>query len=162
MTRLALIALMLLSTFDPANACEAIDRRIDLDELRTRKPIVGEEVRRTAMYGMRREGNVLKRQSGVDYEVLSETAVVAVLAGRVDKAQQFDQYGNAIVVDHGAGLKTLYAQLDGIAVRAGECVLAGQILGHAGTTDRTTHPKLHFEASDDGAFIYPLLPPRRQ
>ena len=59
-------------------------------------------------------------------------------------------YGNAIVIDHGNGLATLYAHASALHVRAGQDVRRGQVIGDIGSTGYSTGPHLHFEVRQDG------------
>ncbi len=54
-------------------------------------------------------------------------------------------YGNYIVLDHGNGFQTLYAHLNRYFVNAGDSVGQGTVIGHVGSTGRSTGPHLHFE-----------------
>jgi murein DD-endopeptidase MepM/ murein hydrolase activator NlpD len=53
--------------------------------------------------------------------------------------------GNAIVIDHGLGVYTIYMHLKEILVEQGAVVESGQLIGIIGTTGRSTGPHLHFE-----------------
>ncbi len=54
-------------------------------------------------------------------------------------------YGNYVVLDHGNGIQTLYAHLNRYFVNAGDSVGQGTVIGHVGSTGRSTGPHLHFE-----------------
>jgi len=54
-------------------------------------------------------------------------------------------YGNAIVLDHGDGVTTLYGHLKKIRVRSGDAVAAGSVIGTVGDTGNATTTHLHFE-----------------
>ncbi|MCR5522429.1 MAG: peptidoglycan DD-metalloendopeptidase family protein [Clostridia bacterium] len=60
-------------------------------------------------------------------------------------------YGNYCEIDHGNGIKTLYAHADDIAVSVGAAVTQGQLLGHIGQTGNATTPHLHFEVKTKAA-----------
>lgn len=64
-------------------------------------------------------------------------------------------YGFHVVLDHG-GLETLYAHMSRIAVRAGQWVEAGQVIGYVGSTGWSTGPHLHFEVRVNGLVKNPL------
>ena len=65
-------------------------------------------------------------------------------------------YGKQVVIDHGNGYLTRYAQLDTILVRAGDSVAEGQQIGTMGSTGRSTGPHLHFEVIHDGSPVDPM------
>jgi len=64
-------------------------------------------------------------------------------------------YGNWVVVDHGSGESTLYAHLNSIAVRVGQKVAPGDMVGRLGTTGNSTGPHLHYEQRRNGSVIHP-------
>ena len=66
-------------------------------------------------------------------------------------------YGFYVRVRHGGGFTSLYGHLRNFAVQNGDRVRAGQVLGFAGLTGRTTGPHLHFEVELDGVRRNPLL-----
>ena len=95
------------------------------------------------------------QHNGVDIRGDTGDPVTAVLDGEVLSAQSCPFYGNTVVVYHGAGLSTVYAHLDFLAVGPDDEVEAGELLGAMGSTGRTTGPHLHFEARIDGTAIDP-------
>jgi murein DD-endopeptidase MepM/ murein hydrolase activator NlpD len=96
---------------------------------------------------------------GVDWKAPAGTSVRAAAAGTVKVATvhypEQDDWGTVIVLDHGQGLQTFYSHLDSLAVTIGERVSAGQTVGAAGTTGKTTGPHLHFEVWMNGAPVDP-------
>ncbi len=64
-------------------------------------------------------------------------------------------YGNAIVLDHGDGVTTLYGHLQRIRVRSGDAVAAGSVIGTVGETGNATTPHLHFELRVGGEEVDP-------
>ena len=64
--------------------------------------------------------------------------------------------GNAVVIDHGWGVYTLYAHMSSILVSLGDIVQTGQVIGLAGTTGRSTGPHLHWEVWVHGVPVNPL------
>ncbi len=81
--------------------------------------------------------------------------IVAVRGGDVLSAQYCGFYGNSVVIYHGAGMATLYAHLDSIAVGPADTVVTGQVIGEMGSTGRSTGPHLHFEVRVDGQPLDP-------
>lgn len=71
-----------------------------------------------------------------------------------------DGKGNAVIVDHGDGLKTLYAHMGKIHVGVGNVINTSDSLGTVGLTGRTTGPHVHFEVHDKGVQVNPenLIP----
>ena len=64
-------------------------------------------------------------------------------------------YGKLVVIRHGQGMTSWYAHLSRIAVRRGQCVAAGAMIGKVGSTGRSTGPHLHFELRLRGAAVNP-------
>ena len=65
-------------------------------------------------------------------------------------------YGNYIVIDHGDGLRSLYAHLSQFVAGAGQFVSRGQLIGRIGSTGYSTGPHLHFEVREHGVLRNPL------
>ena len=64
-------------------------------------------------------------------------------------------YGNLVEVDHGNGLSTRYGHLSAFVVAPGAVVQAGQAIGRAGSTGRSTGTHLHYEVRVDGEPVNP-------
>jgi murein DD-endopeptidase MepM/ murein hydrolase activator NlpD len=93
--------------------------------------------------------------SGGDYKAPPGSAVVASNAGRVALAEEQFLAGNAVVLDHGLGLYTIYFHLQARLVKAGDFVKKGQEIGRVGATGRATGPHRHFGVRLQGARIDP-------
>jgi murein DD-endopeptidase MepM/ murein hydrolase activator NlpD len=63
--------------------------------------------------------------------------------------------GKAVVLQHGRGVRTVYAHLSIIIAREGDTVRQGQAIGGVGDTGRATGPHLHFEVRRNGAALNP-------
>ena len=87
---------------------------------------------------------------GTDLACSEGTLVLAAMNGVVTAARRSATYGNYLCLSHSGGQETLYAHLQYLFVRAGEVVQAGQPLGTAGETGRSTGAHLHFELLEQG------------
>jgi len=65
-------------------------------------------------------------------------------------------YGRFVVIDNPDGIRTLYAHLDSLAVKTGDRVKAGQVIGEVGCTGTCLGAHLHFEVFDRGLRQDPL------
>lgn len=86
--------------------------------------------------------------NAVDFGAPSGSNVVAALAGEVMVSRSGGWnggYGNYIVLKHGDGTQTLYAHLSSNLVGVGQYVSQGELIGHVGSTGRSTGAHLHFE-----------------
>lgn len=99
----------------------------------------------TSPFGFRMRGWSPDIHEGVDVAAREGTPVKAMKRGTVIQAGQMTGYGLAIVIEHGANLRTVYGHLSRIAVRQGERVDGGQVIGNVGSTGNATGPHLHFE-----------------
>lgn len=93
---------------------------------------------------------------GVDIAVARDTPIRAAGPGTVREAGFDDTYGEYALIDHGDGLQTLYGHARRILVEPGQAVRAGEIIGHTGSTGRSSGPHLHFEVRKDGRPVDPL------
>jgi murein DD-endopeptidase MepM/ murein hydrolase activator NlpD len=86
------------------------------------------------------------------------TPIYAVQSGRVTFAggDPCCSYGYYVIVDHGNGIKTLYAHLRRIDVALGQTVQQGTVLGLAGSTGYSTGAHLHFEVHLNNKRVNPL------
>ena len=83
--------------------------------------------------------------SGIDIGAERGTPVHAPAAGTVAFAGAHAEYGLAVIVDHGADLRTVYGHLSKITVTAGEKLARGAELGLTGNSGRSSGPHLHYE-----------------
>ncbi|MEA4911642.1 MAG: peptidoglycan DD-metalloendopeptidase family protein [Oscillospiraceae bacterium] len=65
-------------------------------------------------------------------------------------------YGNYVIIDHGGNNWTVYGHMSSLAVKAGEWVSQGQVIGYVGSTGNSTGPHLHFEIRINGTKVNPL------
>lgn len=104
---------------------------------------------------------------GIDIGARLYTPVVAATHGRVEYAglatvtEAGATYGMAVLLRHGRHLTSLYGHLDaqayGPAVRVGDQVSPGQVIGYVGLTGYSTGPHLHLELRHDNRPVDPRL-----
>jgi murein DD-endopeptidase MepM/ murein hydrolase activator NlpD len=97
-----------------------------------------------------------KLHTGQDLGAPMGTPIYAASAGRVTVAGMNGTAGNQIIVDHPDGVQSVYDHLSVIGVPVGAQVRAGQLLGHVGSTGRSTGAHLHFEIRLHGQPIDPV------
>jgi murein DD-endopeptidase MepM/ murein hydrolase activator NlpD len=103
----------------------------------------------SSLYGVRSPQRS-SAHHGIDFAARRGTPVTAVADGIVAEAAADERFGNFVRLDHGGGRQSLMAHLDSIAVRTGQQLSAGQLIGAAGATGKATGPHLHLEYWQDG------------
>lgn len=98
-----------------------------------------------------------KMHYGVDYGPGCGSPIYAATSGRVVFAGPSGGYGNLITIDHGNGVQTRYAHMfsDGIFVKVGDDVAAGQNIAAVGNSGLSTGCHLHFELRVNGTAVDP-------
>lgn len=98
-----------------------------------------------------------KFHSGIDFSAQKGTEAYATGDGVVcDVEKGHWGYGNMVTIDHSYGYKTRYAHLQKAAVRRGQQVKRGQLIGFIGNTGKTTGVHLHYEVLKNNAPINPI------
>ena len=98
-----------------------------------------------------------KFHSGIDFSAQMGTEAYASGDGVVyDVENGHWGYGNMVTIDHGFGYKTRYAHLQKSAVRKGQKVKRGQLIGYIGNTGKTTGVHLHYEVLKNDVQIDPI------
>jgi murein DD-endopeptidase MepM/ murein hydrolase activator NlpD len=92
---------------------------------------------------------------GIDLGGITGEPVHAAAAGVVVLAETLQVRGNAVILDHGAGVLSGYYHLDRIAVQAGQRVGQGDLLGAMGATGLVTGSHLHWELRVGGVAVDP-------
>jgi murein DD-endopeptidase MepM/ murein hydrolase activator NlpD len=110
--------------------------------------------RRTYFY----QGNEVDRQVHLGFDLASvvHAPVVAAHRGTVLFAGELGIYGQAVILDHGMGVQSLYAHLSQIDVAAGVTVDKSQILGKSGITGMAGGDHLHFTMLVHGQMVNPV------
>lgn len=110
----------------------------------------------SSYYGYRYLFNEYKLHGGIDIAISTGTPLYAADGGTVEIAGDLgNTYGTYVVIDHGNGMKTLYAHMSKLSVKKGDLVNKGDLIGKSGATGRVTGPHLHFEVRIDGSRVNP-------
>ncbi len=100
---------------------------------------------------------VRKMHTGVDFAAAIGTPIYATADGTIDKADvSFSGYGKVIEIDHGFGYRSRYAHMHGFAVRQGQKIKRGDLIGYVGNTGLSTAPHLHYEVFVNGSHANPV------
>jgi len=93
---------------------------------------------------------------GLDLAAIKGSPVYPIMDGKVIAVSlgRFG-YGNHVLIDHGSGLKSLYAHLAKIEVKEGEKISRDSIVGLIGSTGMSTGPHLHLQIFQDGKWVNP-------
>ena len=112
----------------------------------------------TSPFGVKRLHNgksTGEYHGGVDQRTPEGEPIRAVAAGTITFAKQFNVLGNAVGIDHGQGLESMYLHMSRLMVAPGAAVQRGDILGYAGSTGRSTGPHLHWVLYVNGVNVNP-------
>jgi murein DD-endopeptidase MepM/ murein hydrolase activator NlpD len=93
---------------------------------------------------------------GIDISLDKGQPVYATADGVVEAASYTGDYGNLIILRHDFGLTTRYGHLSRYAVKLGQEVTRGQVIGYVGATGRATGAHLHYEILANGKLLNPL------
>lgn len=100
---------------------------------------------------------VKKLHPGIDFAAVIGTPIYATADGVVDVVQvSFSGYGKMVELDHGFGYRTRYAHMHGFAVRQGQRVKRGELIGYVGDTGLSTAPHLHYEVHINRQQVNPV------
>lgn len=112
----------------------------------------------TSAFGWRKDpiSGETRFHKGVDVRAAYGQSVPAAADGKVVQAGEQGSYGLTVVIEHGSGIRTRYAHLSEVAVRAGDTIARGQDIGRVGRSGRSTGPHLHFEVLADGQPVDPV------
>jgi murein DD-endopeptidase MepM/ murein hydrolase activator NlpD len=124
------------------------------------QPVKNEDLRHVASgFGYRSDPftKIRKFHAGMDFSARTGTPIYATGDGVVSAADnKMSGYGNRVVINHGFGYQTLYGHMSKFAVRAGQRVKRGDVLGYVGSTGRSEAPHLHYEVHKNGTVVNPL------
>ncbi|WFU03562.1 peptidoglycan DD-metalloendopeptidase family protein [Rhizobium sp. CB3171] len=126
------------------------------ESLPFRNPAPGKLI--TSPFGNRKDPffGKLALHTGTDFHFSPGEKVKATAPGKVVSAGWTGGYGNMVEIDHGDGISTRYGHMEEILVKIGDTVRAGDALGLAGSTGRSTGTHLHYEVRENGRAIDPM------
>ncbi|MFW5947160.1 MAG: murein hydrolase activator EnvC family protein [Gemmatimonadota bacterium] len=105
----------------------------------------------TSPYGLRHNGGVrFQIHRGVDIQVPTGAPVRAMAPGRVHFAGTMSGYGRVVILDHGRGIRSVYAHLAELRVQEGQELRGRPVIGLAGASGNASGTHLHFEILRDG------------
>ena len=112
----------------------------------------------TSQFGMRFHPilKVYRMHSGMDIGAPMGADVVAANSGIVTASSYLSAAGNAIIIDHGGGVSTLYGHASELIAKVGDRVEKGDVIMKIGSTGLSTGPHLHFGISINGQYVDPL------
>jgi len=118
-------------------------------------PVYGARV--SSSFGMRFHPilGFMKMHTGIDFAAPVGTPILAAGDGVVEDAKWWGGYGRWVRIGHNKDWETGYGHMSAIAVRPGQHVVQGQVIGYVGSTGRSTGPHLHFEVWHDHTPIDP-------
>lgn len=116
-----------------------------------------EYVRISSPFGTRIHPITRKRHThkGVDMAAPRMTPIYASADGTITFAKSNGGYGKFVKINHGNGYKTAYAHMQKIAVKKGDQVKRGDLIGYVGSTGRSTGYHLHYEVYYQDKLINP-------
>lgn len=100
---------------------------------------------------------VKKMHPGIDFAASIGTPIYATADGTISEVSvKFSGYGKMVEIDHGFGYRTRYAHMHEFAVRSGQSVKRGDLIGYVGDTGMSTAPHLHYEVLINGSKVNPV------
>lgn len=110
-------------------------------------PVEGSIVYR---FGPERQGSTTTQRDGIGIGAPAGSPVRAVEAGRVEYAGPRNLYGQSVIVSHGGGYYSVYLYMQSLAVRMGQQVEAGQVIGRVGGSGSPEGAHLEFQIWEPG------------
>jgi murein DD-endopeptidase MepM/ murein hydrolase activator NlpD len=113
----------------------------------------------TSLFGVARYYNgkpTGEYHAGLDQRAAAGTPIHAIAAGVVKIVEPYNLRGGTVAIDHGQGLESIYLHMSKFAVKEGDVVGRGDVIGYAGATGRATGPHLHWTIYANGVAVSPL------
>jgi murein DD-endopeptidase MepM/ murein hydrolase activator NlpD len=92
-----------------------------------------------------------RMHTGIDIDGTTGQPIVASKDGRAIMVGAYSGYGNAVILDHGGNISTLYGHMSSFGINNGQAVSQGQVIGYVGCTGSCTGDHLHFEVRVNGS-----------
>ncbi len=142
--------------FSMANSQEAM-----LQSIPAIQPVSNGDLKRLASgFGFRIHPiyKIAKMHTGLDFTADVGTEIYATGDGKVASIDsKLSGYGQHVIINHGYGYETLYAHMSRVAVKAGETVKRGQVIGYVGNSGLSSGPHLHYEVIKNGEKVDPAF-----
>ncbi|WP_053405703.1 M23 family metallopeptidase [Persicobacter sp. CCB-QB2] len=124
------------------------------------QPVSNSDLKRLASgfgYRIHPIHKIKRLHTGCDFSAPKGTPIYATGGGKVVKVKtDFSGYGKHVIIDHGYGYKTLYAHMQDFAVKRGEKVKRGDLIGYVGNTGSSTAPHVHYEVRKNDRPVNPI------
>jgi len=98
----------------------------------------------------------MQMHSGIDIATNIGNPIVATADGIIITAASDRFLGKHVIISHGFGFNTLYGHLNGFAVKAGQKVKRGDVIGYVGQTGKALGPHVHYEVRINGKSVDPM------
>ncbi len=124
------------------------------------QPISNKNLERTASgwgYRIHPIYKIKKFHYGIDFTASNGTEIYSTGDGVIEQIESSHRgYGNSIIINHGYGVRTLYAHMERFNVKRGQKVKRGEVIGFVGNTGLSTAPHLHYEVMRNGEKVNPM------
>jgi murein DD-endopeptidase MepM/ murein hydrolase activator NlpD len=97
-----------------------------------------------------------KFHKGMDFTAPKGTPIYASGDGVIFRAQRSKTFGQVVYIDHGYGYKTIYAHMSKMAVKRGQSIRRGDLIGYVGNTGLSVAPHLHYEVHKNNVALNPI------
>ncbi len=107
-------------------------------------------------YGYRTMFGSRHFHKGIDISASSGTPVMAICSGNViDSGWRSSSCGNGVKLKQDDGNNSTYCHMSSVAVKDGQRVLKGELIGYVGSTGKSTGPHLHLAIDSNGSYVDP-------
>ncbi len=142
--------------FALANSQEAM-----LQSIPAIQPVSNSDLKRIASgfgYRIHPIYKIAKMHTGLDFTADVGTEIYATGDGVIAAVDsKLSGYGQHVIIEHGYGYQTLYAHMSRTAVKPGEKVKRGQVIGYVGNSGLSSGPHLHYEVLKNGEKVDPAF-----